>query len=72
MIPNQRAAVSQLRRWCPEAQTHQPADDPECGWIHDDKPTHRLRLRRMLVCSNCEQGYFTRMVFLKHECHDAL
>jgi hypothetical protein len=72
-IPNaeERAATSQLRRWCPDGKTHQRADDPVCGWEHGDKTGHRLRLRRMLLCSACEQGYFTQEAFDGHECHSA-
>ena len=64
----ERIAKSLLRRWCPEAETHQDADDPVCGWDHNH---HRLRLRRMLVCGRCEQGYFTRGEFNAHECFSA-
>ena len=63
-----READSMLRRWCPEEQTHQDAEDALCGWADH---VHRLRLRRMLVCRVCQQGYFTRRAFLDHECHDA-
>ena len=45
---------SQLVRWCPEAKTYQPADEPTCNWEHsafrNTITGHRLRLRRMLVC----------------------
>lgn len=72
----ERQAVSMLRRWCPIAETHQDADDPNCGWDHDwtyYTYSHRLRLRRMLVCSikGCEQGYFTEKEFLSHVCFSA-
>jgi len=70
-----RAASSELRRWCPDGLTHQDADDPVCGWDHDfpdaSKTSHRLRLRRMLVCSECTQGYFTQEDFDGHECYSA-
>lgn len=81
MIADVRVAVSQRRRWCPEGETHQDEDDPVCGWDHEwpDGPTafrlfsssHRLRIRRMLVCSECEQGYFTQEVFDEHGCFSA-
>jgi hypothetical protein len=60
--------MSQLRRWCPEAETHQDADDPVCAW-HDH--SHRLRIRRMLLCPICEQAYFTRKGYDAHECFSA-
>jgi hypothetical protein len=66
-----RIANSRLRRWCPIAKTHQDADDPACGWEHGEKSFHILRLRRMLVCSECEQGYFTQPEFDAHECFSA-
>lgn len=66
-----RTAILSIRRWCPEAGTHQDEDDPWCGWQHGDQPTHRLRRRRMLVCSRCEQGYFTQHDFDRHECFSA-
>jgi len=62
---------SELRRWCPDGLTHQDADDPVCGWEHGRLTMHRLRLRRMFVCPECEQGYFTRAAFCGHECGDA-
>lgn len=69
--PPVRESISTLRRWCPIEETHQDADDPICQWIHTDdwyKVPHRLRLRRMLVCSKCQQGYFKRDQFEQHEC----
>lgn len=68
--PSERKAVSELRRWCPESGLHQDADDAMCASDHNAW-AHRLRLRRMLVCSVCEQGYFNRAAFDAHECHDA-
>ena len=67
----ERVARSELRRWCPNARTHQDEDDPVCGWDHDGRPSHRLRLRRMLVCSVCGQAYFTKEDFDGHECYSA-
>jgi hypothetical protein len=61
-----RRADSMLRRWCPIACTHQDVEDATCGWNHDN---HRLRVRRMLVCSECEQGYFKRADFVEHVCN---
>lgn len=66
-----RTALSQRRRWCPLAGTHQDEDDPWCGWIHDGLSNHRLRIRRMLVCSECQQGYFAKGDFDDHECYSA-
>lgn len=68
-----REAKSELRRWCPYMKTHQDADDPVCGWLHSDynNRSHRLRRRRMVVCSQCGQGYFTRQEFDDHECYSA-
>jgi hypothetical protein len=63
-----RAPESQLRRWCPEAGTHQNEDDPICGWSDHH---HRLRIRRMLVCVICDQGYFAREDYDCHECYSA-
>ena len=68
---SEREAISQRRRWCPEGKTHQDEDDPYCGWTHDDVISHRLRIRRMLVCSECEQGYFTNEAWDRHECYSA-
>ena len=67
-----RVAIAELRRWCPIGETHQDADDVWCGWSNcfDHKASHRLRLRRMLVCSGCGQGYFTKQDFDIHECRD--
>lgn len=63
-----REARSELRRWCPIAKTHQDEDDRECGWIDH---RHRLRVRRMLVCSECGQAYFKQLAFDLHECDSA-
>lgn len=69
----ERRAVPQLRRWCPIAQTHQDADDKVCNWDYciEGQQDHRLRLRRMLVCTECQQGYFTKKEFDDHECYSA-
>lgn len=69
----ERASVQSLRRWCPITKTHQDADDPVCGSSDclEGKPSHRLRLRRMLVCSVCQQGYFNKAEFTEHECWSA-
>jgi len=69
--PSERTATSCLRRWCPIAETYQDEDDPWCGWVHGDTEGHRLRLRRMLVCSECHQGYFRRNEWEEHECFAA-
>lgn len=69
-----RKPIKMLRRWCPVAKTHQDADDPVCGrsdCLGELRPTHRLRKRRMFVCSKCEQGYFTLNSFKRHECYSA-
>lgn len=69
-----RVARSELRSWCSIAQTHQDEDDRECGWRHGFQGLgHRLRLRRMLVCSvkECGQAYFTKEEFDEHKCCDA-
>lgn len=69
---NERKAVSQLRRWCPIAETHQDIEDVACGWLDcRGVGSHRLRLRRMLVCDECEQGYFKQKEFNEHECYSA-
>lgn len=64
-----------LRRWCPIAKTHQDADWETCGWsnCYDDSRDHRLRLRRMLICSiqDCQQGYFNQREFDEHTCYSA-
>ena len=70
-----RTATPQLRRWCPIAETHQDADMETCAWsdCREGRPTHRLRLRRMLICSvpECRQGYFNQKEFDEHECYSA-
>ena len=66
-----RWATSCLVRWCPDAETWQPEDEQECAWQHGTDPPHRLRLRRMVICSDCSQGYFTRRDFSKHICYSA-
>lgn len=75
MTPHERpkrVAISQLRRWCPYNETHQDADWVDCPWAdcgpNELSTGHRCRLRRMLVCSICEQGYFTKAEFGEHEC----
>ena len=65
-----REARSELRRWCDISHTHQDADDPICGWNMWGQP-HKLRLRRMLICSVCEMGFFKRADFESHECWSA-
>ncbi len=54
-----RRGISQRIRWCSEAETWQPEDDAICGWLHWEG-SHRLRIRRALVCSVCDQAYFTK------------
>lgn len=74
MRATERHAVSTLRRWCPIAETHQDLDMDWCGWDHDGRiKGHKLRLRRMLVCSvpDCQQGYFNQKDFDEHECYSA-
>ena len=73
IVPNdERVARNELRRWCPVAELHQDPDDPECFSLDcTDKWTHRLRLRRMLICSVCEQGYFSKQAFECHDCWSA-
>lgn len=63
----ERTFKYELRRWCPLAFTHQPADEPNCHW---DDHNHLLRLRRMYVCDICEQAYFKKELFEDHECFD--
>ena len=70
-VETKREARSERRRWCPVGETHQDEDDPICGWAHGDVISHSLRVRRMLVCSECEQGYFTKERFDEHSCHSA-
>lgn len=74
-IETQRQAVSQLRRWCPVALLHQDIDDHYCnsegGCGIGRYDTHRLRLRRMLVCSVCEMAFFKQEEFNAHECFSA-
>ena len=64
----EREAISQRRRWCREAETHQDEDDPICGW---GDHSHRLRVRRMLVCSECDMAFFTKEGFDEHSCYSA-
>ncbi len=63
-----RIAIPQLRHWCKVGEMHQ---DPEVCTCEGCDPVHRLRLRRMLVCSVCEMGFFTKQGFETHECWDA-
>jgi hypothetical protein len=73
MIEQVRESVSQLVRWCPVGQFYHtyledaqcPADD--CG---SEAKNHRLRRRRMLICSvdYCRQAFFTKEGFNEHEC----
>lgn len=65
--PSEREATLQVRRWCPLEGTHQNAEYRQCGW---QDHAHRLRLRRMFVCSDCGQGYFKREEFQRHQCGD--
>lgn len=67
-----RQAVSMLVRWCPIAGLYQDADDSWCNtnYCYEDRITHRLRLRRMLVCSICKMAFFTKKGFEDHECFD--
>ena len=75
LLVNGRWYNSQLVRWCQEAKTWQPADEPDCNWDHSTVrytfPGHRLRLRRMLVCEKCKQAYFAKESFERHECFSA-
>ena len=64
----ERKARSERRRWCLEGTTHQDEDDPICGWEHGDILSHRLRVRRMLVCSECGMACFAKEVFDEHCC----
>lgn len=80
-----RTFTRELRRWCEHTGTHMDAKDGgSCEGCYDCDECmeagfrrrvsgyiHRGRLRRMLVCSVCEQGYFKRGAFDAHECHDA-
>lgn len=63
----------QLRRWCPRNQTHQEAGNAICDWWNDSSNhgSHRLRKRWMVICSECQQGYFTQEGFDEHECYSA-
>ena len=69
---SERKARSELCSWCSVAKTHQDADDRECGWVHGIPGVgHRLRVRRMLVCSECDMAFFTKEVFDEHSCYSA-
>ena len=70
---NAATAESRLVRWCPEAGTCQPNDEPACHWEHGTVESHRLRSRRMLICpiKDCEQAYFTQEDFDGHACYSA-
>ncbi len=64
-----RQANSQRVYWCPDGKTwHPETDGSMCASL--DHP-HRLRIRRMLVCSECEQAYFTKEGFEEHHCDSA-
>lgn len=64
-----RSAIYKRRRWCPSCETHQDEDMDVCGAT--DCETSRLRIRRMIVCSECEQGYFNIKEFNEHQCYSA-
>jgi hypothetical protein len=68
-----RSPASRLLRWCPVAETWQDEGDPMCMWDQcvGFKATHRLRLRRVLLCSVCEMAFFTKEGFDGHECYSA-
>lgn len=63
-----RHADSRLIRFCVEGETWQPQEE-SCAW--DDCSGKRHRVRRMLICSKCEQCYEKRKSFDCHECFDA-
>jgi len=70
----ERKATSQLIRWCAEAKTWQPEAERMCvgAYCRNDWTfTHPLRIRRALVCSVCEQGYFGKKEFDEHDCYSA-
>lgn len=64
----ERSGTWQMRRWCPVGCMHQDAEDHQCNGCD---PVHYLRLRRMLICSVCEMGFFKQAGFDEHECWDA-
>lgn len=76
-VITERRGEWQLRRWCPIAGTHQDVEDVDCNWEHDIGVygyvpwAHRLRKRRMIVCSECAQGYFNQEKFDEHGCYSA-
>ncbi|MDQ3748015.1 MAG: hypothetical protein M3367_03205 [Acidobacteriota bacterium] len=69
-LTQERIPIKTLRRYCSIAETHQDADDKACGMNNclETRSSHALRLRRMVVCSLCEQGYFAKTDFDCHEC----
>jgi len=73
MTTGTRTCTRQHVRWCPEAETWQPGDEPYCRWQQGYGPSHRLRLRWMFVCSitECEQAYFSQKDFDAHICYSA-
>lgn len=71
----ERQSESVLRRWCPYSEVHCDPDWIDCPWEqcgpHEFSNGHKMRLRRMLVCSECQQGCFTQSEFNEHECYSA-
>lgn len=74
----ERTGTWQTRYWCPTAGTHQDLDlGAMCGWQDCGDPAvarngyHNLCKRRMLICAECSQGYFTNVGFDEHECYSA-
>ena len=59
-ITNGRTFTSELKRFCPISELYQDADDPICSSVacYDDRMSHRLKLRRMWICSECRERFF--------------
>lgn len=65
----ERKAESELMRYCEEQGLLYDEAESSCPMCYESP--HRGRVRRVLVCSVCEQGYFNMSNFEAHECHDA-
>lgn len=70
-MASERKAESKLMRWCDAGGFFYDVDEWTCPGCCDGENDHQGRVRRILQCSVCEQGYFNRAKFDVHECHDA-
>lgn len=70
-MASERKAESKLMRYCRHTGCiYDVKEDCPGPWCNAERGNHRGRVRRMLVCSECEQGFFSRDFFNAHECFD--